>query len=89
MAISSYVSELKQKHANLSDQLERSQRIPSIDSLELKILKLKKLKINLFVLNQKTLLILVLIKYLLVWLLSDVHHKNCRRGKCKVSVDLH
>ena len=46
MAISSYVSELKQKHANLSDQLERSQRIPSIDSLELKILKLKKLKIN-------------------------------------------
>ncbi len=46
MAISSYVSELKQKHANLSDQLERSQRIPSIDSLELKILKLKKLKIK-------------------------------------------
>ena len=46
MAISSYVSELKQKHANLSDQLERSQRIPSIDSPELKILKLKKLKIK-------------------------------------------
>ena len=42
MAISSYVTELKQKHANLSQQLERSQRIPSIDSLDLKTLKLKK-----------------------------------------------
>ena len=46
MAISSYVTELKQKHANLSQQLERSQRIPSIDSLDLKTLKLKKLRIK-------------------------------------------
>ena len=46
MAISSYIAELKQKHANLSQQLERSQRIPSIDSLDLKTLKLKKLKIK-------------------------------------------
>ena len=46
MAISSYITELKQKHANLSQQLERSQRIPSIDSLDLKTLKLKKLKIK-------------------------------------------
>ena len=46
MAISSYVTELKQKPSNLSQQLERSQRIPSIDSLDLKTLKLKKLKIK-------------------------------------------
>ncbi len=46
MTRSSYVLELKQKHAILSDQLERSQRIPSIDSLDLKAIKLKKLKIK-------------------------------------------
>lgn len=46
MAVSSHVIELKKKHSNLSEQLERSQRSPSIDSLDLKSLKQKKLRLK-------------------------------------------
>ena len=46
MTRSSYVSELKQKHAIHPNQRKRTQRIPSIDSLDLKAIKLKKLKIK-------------------------------------------
>jgi len=46
MTVSSHVIELKKKHSNLSKQLERSQKSPSIDSLDLKSLKQKKLRLK-------------------------------------------
>ncbi len=46
MTVSSHVTELKRKHAHLSDQVEKSQRSPAVDSLKLKSLKQEKLRLK-------------------------------------------
>lgn len=46
MTVSSHVTELKKKHAHLSEQVELSQRSPATDSLELKSLKQEKLRLK-------------------------------------------
>ncbi|GLQ35853.1 hypothetical protein GCM10007939_21370 [Amylibacter marinus] len=46
MTVSSHVTELKKKHANLSSQVEASQRNPAADTLELSNLKREKLKLK-------------------------------------------
>jgi hypothetical protein len=46
MTVSSHVTELKKKHANLSEKVEHSQRSPAVDSLEIKALKQKKMQLK-------------------------------------------
>jgi hypothetical protein len=46
MTVSSHVTELKKKHAHLSEKVENSQRHPATDSLELKSLKQEKLRLK-------------------------------------------
>lgn len=46
MSVSSHVSELKKKHAHLSEKVEYSQRSPAVDSLEIKSLKQEKLRLK-------------------------------------------
>jgi hypothetical protein len=46
MTVSSHVTELKKKHANLSEKLEHSQRSPAVDSLTLKNMKQEKLRLK-------------------------------------------
>ncbi|HBD90320.1 MAG: DUF465 domain-containing protein [Rhodobacteraceae bacterium GWE1_64_9] len=46
MSVASHVTELKKKHAHLSDMVERAQRSPAVDDLEIASLKKQKLKIK-------------------------------------------
>ena len=46
MTVSSHVTELKKKHASLSEKVEHSQRSPATDSLDLKSLKQEKLRLK-------------------------------------------
>jgi hypothetical protein len=46
MTVSSHVTELKKKHAHLSEQVEMSQRSPSMDNTQLSALKREKLKLK-------------------------------------------
>jgi len=46
MTVSSHVTELKKKHAHLSEKVEHTQRSPSSDSLELTALKQEKLRLK-------------------------------------------
>ncbi len=46
MSKSSHVQELRKKHQYLSDEVERAQRHPSTDDLELAMMKKQKLKLK-------------------------------------------
>ena len=46
MTVSSHVTELKKKHANLSEKVEMTQRSPASDSLDIKSLKQEKLRLK-------------------------------------------
>ena len=46
MTVSSHVTELKKKHAHLSEQVEMSQRSPSTDTTKISELKREKLKLK-------------------------------------------
>ena len=46
MSMSSHISELKKKHAELSERVEIIQRRPSTDALEVATLKKQKLKLK-------------------------------------------
>lgn len=46
MTVSSHVTELKKKHANLSEKVEHSQRSPATNSLDIKSLKQEKLRLK-------------------------------------------
>lgn len=46
MTVASHVQELRRKHENLSDMVEREQRSPSSDALQIAELKKQKLKLK-------------------------------------------
>ena len=46
MSLSAHLSELKKKHATLSEQVEQAQRSPSIDDLAIRDLKKEKLRLK-------------------------------------------
>ena len=46
MTVVSHINELKRKHENLSQAVERAQRSPSIDALQIAALKKQKLKLK-------------------------------------------
>jgi hypothetical protein len=46
MTVASHIAELKKKHEHLSEMVERAQRAPGIDDLEIADLKKQKLKIK-------------------------------------------
>ncbi len=46
MSLSTHISELKRKHAALSDQVEAEQRRPGSDDLEVRRLKQAKLRLK-------------------------------------------
>lgn len=46
MTISAHVQELRKKHQNLSEMVERAQRSPGVDQLEVARLKKQKLKLK-------------------------------------------
>lgn len=46
MAVSSHIAELKKKHEALSEMVERAQRSPGTDDLQIAEMKKQKLKIK-------------------------------------------
>jgi hypothetical protein len=46
MTIASHLQELRRKHETLSDQVERAQRSPATDDLQIATMKKQKLKIK-------------------------------------------
>lgn len=46
MSLSSHLEELRRKHQTLSAKVEEAQRSPSTDDLEIKSLKIQKLRIK-------------------------------------------
>ncbi|MCP5072021.1 MAG: DUF465 domain-containing protein [Rhodobacteraceae bacterium] len=46
MSMSSHISELQKKHAELSERVETIQRLPASDDLEIATLKKRKLKLK-------------------------------------------
>ena len=46
MTVASHISELKKKHENLSDMVERAQRAPGTSDLQIADLKKQKLKLK-------------------------------------------
>lgn len=46
MTVSSHVTELKKKHAHLSEQVELTERSPSFDPVKISALKREKLKLK-------------------------------------------
>lgn len=46
MNLSSHLEELRRKHQRLSTQVEEALRSPSVDDLEIKSLKIQKLRIK-------------------------------------------
>lgn len=46
MTVQSHVAELRKKHQNLSDQVERAQRMPAADDLAIASMKKEKLRLK-------------------------------------------
>jgi hypothetical protein len=46
MTVTSHIAELKRKHESLSDMVERAQRSPGIDGLQIAELKKQKMKLK-------------------------------------------
>ncbi|WP_134724426.1 YdcH family protein [Paracoccus luteus] len=46
MTVQSHVQELRRKHQNLSDEVERAQRTPSSDDLAIAAMKKEKLRLK-------------------------------------------
>ncbi|MFN3606815.1 MAG: DUF465 domain-containing protein [Cypionkella sp.] len=46
MTVASHITQLKKKHEHLSDAVERAQRSPATDALEIAELKKQKLKLK-------------------------------------------
>ena len=46
MTVASHIVELKKKHDNLSDMVEKAQRAPAVDDLHIADLKKQKLKLK-------------------------------------------
>ncbi len=46
MTLSTHISELKRKHAVLSEEVEAAQRAPSVDGLQVAKMKKQKLKLK-------------------------------------------
>jgi hypothetical protein len=46
MTVASHIVELKKKHENLSDMVEKAQRAPAVDDLHIADLKKQKLKLK-------------------------------------------
>lgn len=46
MSLSAHVDQLKKKHETLSDAVERAQRAPSVDGLDIADLKKQKLRLK-------------------------------------------
>lgn len=46
MTVASHIAELRKKHDNLSDMVERAQRSPAVDDLHIADLKKQKLKLK-------------------------------------------
>jgi len=46
MSMSSHITELQKKHAELSDKVESSERHPSADGLDIGMMKKQKLKLK-------------------------------------------
>jgi hypothetical protein len=46
MTVASHITELKRKHEHLSDAVERAQRSPAVDALQIAALKKQKLKLK-------------------------------------------
>ncbi|MEM7295192.1 MAG: DUF465 domain-containing protein [Pseudomonadota bacterium] len=46
MSLTSHLTELKRKHASLSEAVEEAQRMPATDTLKLSSLKKQKLKLK-------------------------------------------
>jgi len=46
MSLSSHLEELRRKHRNLSEKVEAAHRSPSTDDLEIKSLKIQKLRVK-------------------------------------------
>ncbi len=46
MSVSAHVDQLKKKHEHLSDAVERAQRAPSTDALDIAELKKQKLRLK-------------------------------------------
>lgn len=46
MTLSTHISELKRKHESLSTEVEKAQRAPGIDGLQIAHLKKQKLKLK-------------------------------------------
>ncbi len=46
MTVASHIAELRKKHDNLTDMVERAQRSPAVDGLQIADLKKQKLKLK-------------------------------------------
>jgi hypothetical protein len=46
MTVASHIVELKRKHEHLSDAVERAQRSPAVDALQIAEMKKQKLKLK-------------------------------------------
>jgi len=46
MSLTSHISELQKKHANLSETVDRLQKNPAIDELQITAMKKEKLKLK-------------------------------------------
>ncbi len=46
MSLSSHLHELKKKHAHLSEEVERTQRMPGVDGLKVAEMKRRKLQLK-------------------------------------------
>ncbi len=46
MSLGAHLTELKKKHAHLSDQVEEAQRSPGVDDLALREMKKEKLRLK-------------------------------------------
>jgi hypothetical protein len=46
MTVTSHIAELKRKHESLSEKVERAQRSPGIDGLQIAELKKQKMKLK-------------------------------------------
>ncbi len=46
MSLSSHLTELKKKHENLSFEVERAEKSPAIDRMQIKSLKKQKLRLK-------------------------------------------
>lgn len=46
MSVQSHVAELRRKHQNLSEQVERAQRAPGVDDMAITSMKKEKLRLK-------------------------------------------